>query len=848
MIVRRALLVLCLAFLPVAGFAVVGTDVAVTATDSPDPVAPDGNITYTVTVTNTGTTATNAHMNLINGGTMLFQSMTVPAGWSCGVIPIGSGASFTCTAATLASGSSDVFTIVMNAGVAQQGVLDHTISQLFTVNATESDPNNGNNSVTVTTAYVAPHVDMTITATDSPDPVNPDGNITYTINVFNNGPDPTTNAHFNAVLNGTLLFQSMTAPAGWSCGVIPVGSGASFTCTAATLAASTNSPFTVVLKAGVAQFGVTNQTINQLFGVNSAWFDPNNANNNVTVSTSYVAPHVDMQITATDSPDPVAPDGNITYAVTVTNAGPDAAQNAHFNVVLNNTLRYQSLTVPAGWSCPGLVVGQGTSITCTAATLAPSTVSNFTLVLNAGLAQFGVLSQTINEVLGVNSDWFDPNNANNTVTVSTLYATPSVDLGVTASDAPDPVSPDGNITYTVTVTNAGPDGGTNAHLNVPLNNTLLFQSLSAPAGWTCAAPPVNGGTSFTCTAATLAASSTSVFTIVLKAGLAQFGNSNQTIVQNFNVNSGAADPVNTNNSVNVSTAYVVPTANLAVTNSDAPDPVNTGGTITYTQTLTNNGPDAAANAKIVESIGSGVTFQSVSASAGFSCTTPAVGGTGTITCSIASMANGATASFTVIVNVTAVSGSIMNTVVGSSDAFDPVTTNNSATAITTINVPLSADLVITKTTPTTSAAPGNPISYTITVTNNGPSTASSVTMTDLLPTSLLFQSIAAPGGFSCTAPAVGATGTISCTGASLANGASAIFTLGVTVAPGATGSIVNSASVLSATSDPNPGNSSVGAGAVATAPASPSNVPALSTWALMLLAAILGVGALMRIR
>jgi len=846
MTVRRALLVLCLVLLPVSAFAVVGADMAVTASDSPDPVAPDGNITYTVTVTNTGTTATNAHLNLINGGTMLFQSIVVPGSWNCGVIPVGSGASFTCTAATLASGSNDVFTIVMNAGLAQQGVLDHTISQLFTVNATESDPNNANNTITVNTSYVAPHVDMAITATDSPDPVNPDGNITYTINVFNNGPDPTTNAHFNAVLNGTLLFQSITAPAGWNCGVIPVGFGGSFTCTAATLAASTNSAFTVVLNAGVAQFGVTNQTINQLFGANSAWFDPNHANDNVTVSTSYVAPHVDMQITATDSPDPVAPDGDITYAVTVTNAGPDAAQNAHFNVVLNNTLRYQSLTVPAGWSCPGLVVGQGTSITCTAATLAPSAVSNFTLVLNAGLAQFGVLSQTINEVLGVNSQWFDPNNANNTVTVSTQYAAPSVDLGVTASDSPDPVSPDGNITYAVNVTNGGPDTGTNVHLNVPLNNTLLFQSISAPAGWSCPTPPVNGGTSFTCTAATMAASTNASFTIVLKAGLAQFGNTNQTITQNFNVNSGAADPSNANDSVNVSTSYVVPTANLVVTNSDAPDPVNTGGTITYTQTLTNNGPDAAANAKIVESIGSGVTFQSVSAAAGFSCTTPATGGTGTITCSIASMANGATASFTIVVNVTASSGSITNTVVGSSDASDPVPANNSATAVTTINAPLSADLVITKTTPTTSAAVGSPISYTITVTNNGPSAASSVVMTDTLPATLLFQSIIAPGGFNCTTPAVGATGTISCTGASLANGSSAVFTLGVTVAPGATGSIVNSASVGSGTTDPNPGNSSVGAGAVAAAPS--TAVPALSFWALMLLAAILGVGALMKMK
>jgi uncharacterized repeat protein (TIGR01451 family) len=848
MIVRRALLVLCLALLPISAFAVVGADVGVTASDAPDPVAPDGNITYTVTVTNNGpSVATTAHLNLINSGSMLFQSMVVPAGWNCGVIPVGSGASFTCTAAAMAVGSN-VFTIVMNAPLAQQGVLDHTISQLFTVNATESDPNSGNNSVTVNTAYAAPDVDMETTATDSPDPVFPDGNITYTVNVKNNGPDVATSANFNAVLNGTLLFQSISAPAGWSCPALSVGFGGSFTCTATNLAAPTTSTFTVVLKAGVAQFGVTNQTINQLFGSNSPWFDPNHTNDNVTVSTSYVAPHTDMQTTASDSPDPVAPDGNITYTVTVTNAGPDAAQNANMNVVLNNTLRYQSITTPAGWNCPSLAVGYGASFTCTAATFAPAASSVFTIVLNAGSAQFGVLTQTINQLFGSNNQWFDTNNANNNVTVSTLYATPSVDLGVTASDAPDPVSPDGNITYTVNVTNSGPDAGTNVNLNVPLNNTLRFQSLSAPAGWACPSLAVGSGASFTCTAATLAVASPSQFTIVLKAGLAQFGNINQTITQNFNVTSGAADPVNTNNSVNVSTAYVVPTANLAVTNSDTPDPVNTGATITYTQTMTNNGPDAAVNAKIVESIGSGVTFQSVAAPAGFSCTTPAVGGTGTITCTTASMANGATASFTIVVNVTAVSGAIVNTVTGSSDAFDVDLTNNNAIATTTINAPLSADLVITKTTPTTLAPQGSTIIYTITVTNNGPSAASTVTMTDALPASLLFQSIAAPGGFNCTTPGVGVTGTITCTGATLANGASAVFTLAVKVSPTATGSIVNGASVGSATSDPNPGNSSVGAGAVASAPASTADVPALSTWALIALAALLGLAALTKMK
>ena len=937
--VRRALLVLCLILFPVASFAVVGADMGITATDSPDPVAPDGNITYTIHVTNAGPApATTAHLNVVNNGTLLWQSMTVPAGWSCPSLSVGFGGSFTCTAATLLSGSNDTFTIVLNAGKNQIGINNTTLNQLFGVNAAESDPNSANNNVTVSTSYVAPHADMQITATDSPDPVAPDGNITYTVNVTNAGPDATTNAHMNVVMNGTLLFQSMTAPAGWSCPSLSVGFGGSFTCTAANLGLTT-STFTIVLKAGVAQFGVNNQTINEVFGTNSDWADPNNANDIVTVSTSYVAPHADMQITASDSPDPVAPDGNITYTVNVTNAGPDATTNAHMSVVLNNTLLWQSMTVPAGWTCPSLSVGHGASFTCTAANFGLTT-STFTIVLKAGSAQFGVNNQTINEVFTTSSDWGDPNNANNTATVSTAYVTPHADIQITATDSPDPVAPDGNITYTVTVTNAGPDAAANTTMSVVLNNTLTYQSITIPAGWSCPSLSVGQGSGFTCSIPSMAVTS-SVFTVVLKAGLAQFGPNNTTINQLFTASSAVADPNsannavtvstsyvtphadiqitgtdspdpvapngnitytmtvtnagpdaaanttmsallgngltyqsitipagwscppltvgqgsgftcsipsmalgssvftvvlkagqaqigpnnttinelftasssvadtnNANNAVTVSTSYVVPTANLAVTNSDAPDPVNSGGTITYTQTITNNGPDAAANATITESIGSGVTFQSITTPGGWSCTTPAIGGTGAISCSIASLANAGSASFTVVVNVTAVSGSVSNTITGSSDASDTVQANNSATATTTVTPLPTADLGITKSTPTTNAAPGGAVAYTIVVTNHGPDTATSVTMTDTLPATLLFQSINAPAGYVCTTPTAGTTGTISCTGSSLANGATATFTLNVTSVSNANGAIANTASVSGTPSDPTPGNNS----------------------------------------
>src|SRR5205809_4145190 len=66
-------------------------------------------------------------------------------------------------------------------------------------------------------------------------------------------------------------------------------------------------------------------------------------------------------------------------------------------------------------------------------------------------------------------------------------------------------------------------------------------------------------------------------------------------------------------------------ADLSVTKEDSPDPVNTGSNLTYTITVNNNGPDAAANASWSDTLPSGTTFVTLPDVSGWSCTTPAAG-------------------------------------------------------------------------------------------------------------------------------------------------------------------------------------------------------------------------------
>ncbi len=801
-------------------------DLYLSVTDSPDPVFPDGTITYTIPVTNGGPDpASSVNFNTYNNGTLAFQSATIPAGWSCTLPAVNAAPTFTCSIATFPSGQTDNFTVVVKAYDEVLGVNDGTVQTFFGVNANASnETDNSDNSETETTAYTTPDADVYVSVTDSPDPVFPDGNITYTVTVGNNGPDTAPSITLSSFGSNNLRFVSATVPAGWNCTLPSAGAQTpGYSCTLpGGLVSGGSSVLTFVMQADDALIGINDTTIQFGFSASSTVADPNNANNSETESTAYVTPDADVTVSVTDSPDPVFPDGNITYTVTVGNSGPDTAPSITLSSFGNNNLRFVSATVPAGWNCTLPSAGAQTAgFTCTLpGGMVSGGSSVLTFVLQADDALIGINDTTIQFGFSATSPISDPNGNNNSETESTAYTTPDADLAVTASDAPDPVAAGSNLTYTGTVANNGPDAATSTTFTINLASGLLFQSLTGPAGFTCSTPSVGTNGIISCTNASFASGAPVPFTLVTQVASSLNNGPDGIITQSFVIGSSVSDPTQTNNTVTLMTAYTTPDANIAVTNADTPDPVAPGGTITYTQTITNNGPDTATTATFTQSTPAGTTFQSLAAPAGWTCGTPAIGATGVINCSKPTMLSGETGAFTLVVNVTATSGTITSTVAGGSATYDPVSGNNNASTTTTVVSTPFADLSITKSTPTTSAPVGSLITYTIVLTNNGPDAAPNPVMTDALPASLLFRSISAPAGFTCTTPAFRTNGTITCNATTLANGASATFTLVVEVAPGATGSIVNSATASSNATDANGGNSSGASGSVSAAPAS----------------------------
>jgi uncharacterized repeat protein (TIGR01451 family) len=262
-------------------------------------------------------------------------------------------------------------------------------------------------------------------------------------------------------------------------------------------------------------------------------------------------------------------------------------------------------------------------------------------------------------------------------------------------------------------------------------------------------------------------------------------------------------------------------ADLGITKS-APATAAAGTDITYTLSVVNLGPDDAATAAVSDPIPAGLTFVSVSAPAGWGCTTPGVGAGGTVTCATGLFAAGNNPVFTLVVHIpagTPPGTTFTNIATVTSATFDPNDENNSSTAVTTTPPPPQADLSMIKTGPDLAVA-NTDITYTLTAANSGPDAASSATVTDTLPGNLTFVSVTAPPAWSCTTPAVGAGGTVSCSVGSFAAGGNAVFTLTAHIPAGtASGTTYNNqATISSSTADPTPENNTGIAGTTVVTP------------------------------
>lgn len=437
------------------------------------------NVTYTVKLTNLG----GANAQGIDLTDILPAGLTqVSANPSVGSY---TGGHWTIT--TLNKNATATLTIVAKVTAATGTNIVNQVSNL-TMGGSVTDPDHSNDMTCTTpvgaidncrqaTIFVGALNLSIAKSVSDPHPSEGSANpFSYTLVVKNTSGTAATNVIVTDVLPSNVTIVT-PLPSGCT------NSGATVTCTIASLAAGANT--TLIIKV-YANPGSGGQSLVNTASVKADQPDPDQSDNTSSASVQIQA--VDIEISKTVSPLYVAENNAFTWTITAKNNGPDVANNV---TVLDNvpTAALGAVTyTPAAsynttthiWTIGTLNVGQTKTLTISSS---PLTGQNNKTIVNTA---------TLNSV-----DKTDINSGNNTSTVNLQVTNAtSADLGITKTVTPTIAGPGTNVTYTFTAVDNGPKPAS----GVTVTDTLLSGAITS-GFFTCSAgcSTTNSATKFNTT-------------------------------------------------------------------------------------------------------------------------------------------------------------------------------------------------------------------------------------------------------------------------------------------------------------------------------------------------------------
>ncbi len=298
---------------------------------------------------------------------------------------------------------------------------------------------------------------------------------------------------------------------------------------------------------------------------------------------------------------------------------------------------------------------------------------------------------------------------------------PGSDVSLSMTAVPGIVLVDSNLVFNLMISNAGPSAA---------NGVAISQTLPAGVEFvTTSNYPVavsQTGSTLNMSVGALPVYGTALISVVTVPTIPGPATSIAT------VGSSAVDPNPNNNSASATADVTLPGADLGVTMTATPSFVLQGGPLTYTIAVTNNGPFAAAQVVLLNTLPANVNLISVATSQG------SISIDGTVV-NIGTLGLGSNAMATIVVSPTTTGNITASTQATLSPLeIDPNLFNNSASA--TVTVGPSADLAVSGYVSPATILSGATFSTVATVVNNGPSPGTGIVFSETIPAGASFVS------------------------------------------------------------------------------------------------------------
>ncbi|MBQ4846526.1 DUF11 domain-containing protein, partial [Pseudoalteromonas sp. MMG005] len=354
-------------------------------------------------------------------------------------------------------------------------------------------------------------------------------------------------------------------------------------------------------------------------------------------------------------------------------------------------------------------------------------------------------AQTIASEVSVSASNEDASKLQNNAETQNTSIVAGTDLQIVSlRSEPQQVYINETYTYTLNITNNGPDEATNVAVKhvLPSYATWVEASVSNSNGWSC-----SGSQTLTCSLNKLAVSASQ--SLVIKAKLSQLGSG--TVTATSSVSSATAEINSADNQASVSN-QVKEHADVAVELKA----LKSNGTPSYWGPLSltpneahqyqivakNNGPNTVASARFVLTLAAGISDVAVAQASGWSCSVNMAGAQPKITCDKTAVASGVSDTLKVTAKAPNTEATYTNNALVSANLTDRNQANNTASAQIKIVKSTAAKMTLTKSISAAKSAyyAHDTLTFLLTARNASAQTLTVKTLTDALPDSVDFVS------------------------------------------------------------------------------------------------------------